>query len=234
MGTQNAVPNEKDLYVDPETGIYYGQVYIIETSGARQRKIRTLRTKDLRQARTNLRKLTAVLLRAKKVEGSLRTLFGDEWAGWIELGKNTGWAPGTYVDIESKGRKHLLPFFENHYLDEIDEHAWELYIADKWGKQPGLKLKLHGDYLAMYLHHCKRKRLIDSVPLIRNPDGEEDPGIPFSRSQQARLLWHSRKKPSNGNWSKTIGLQVRMGLKLGMRKNEILKLKRIESIGRQV
>lgn len=234
MATQKKVPHETDLYVDPQTGVYYGQVYIDLPNGRRERKLKSLKTTDIKKARSNLRSLMNKLV--KQPGRRKRKLFRDAWPLFLEWGK-VEWRPGTWIDVESKGRLHLEPYFKNTPIDEIDENICDDYAREKWEDSPTLKLKLHFDYLSMFLHFCKRRKWLESVPLIKNPDGEEEEGRPYSRKQQAKLLWAARPRVSiekrekgqalvSDNRRFNILLQIRLGLKLGMRKKEILKLRK--------
>ncbi len=228
MSTLTKVKFETHLYVEPGSLVLY--VRDKDKSGKRRTKSCGVKVKaeDLEALLSDDQKLVASVVRkhrskihsthAEIVQGKIgpasRFLFEDLYPEWLEEKRPT-WRPRTYVDKEQKGRLHFIPFFGSMKPEQVDEAAWGKYVSFKRRNQPKLKLKNHRQYLAEFMHHLHRHQIIDRVPRFHNPDPEIAPKMVLNRRQAVLLQRHANR---------TLRLQIRMGLLMGMRLGEVLKL----------
>jgi integrase len=228
VSTLKKVMFETHLYIEPESLILY--VRDKDKGGKRRTKSTGIKikaedldlilSKDQKAVGSVVRKHRAAIhaAHAEVVQGRVgvgsRLLFEDLYPEWLEEKRPT-WRAGTYADKEQKGRIHFIPFFGRLKPDQVDEAAWSRYVSMKRRTQPKLKLKNHRQYLAEFMHYLHRNQLVDRVPRFHNPDGEISPKLVLNRRQAILLQRYA---------SPTLRLQIRMGLLMGMRLSEVMKL----------
>lgn len=129
----------------------------------------------------------------------------------------SGRAEATRVSANLHIKKHLLPWFNEHYpfADQVNEATWEEYILAQRFKNPTRKLFNDRKHISMIMRHAFRKGVISRPMSFRNPDPERKAGKRLSDQEVGKLLGASKH---------SIRLQILMGVTMGMRKSEILQL----------
>lgn len=197
-----------ELQRDPSTGIWYVRKY----SKGRPALFRSTKEfKNKNKAKQVALKLISEWLQAP-VEGT-RYTFRDVALEVVKLKESKSKA--TYTSARHHIIKRLIPFFGNYRVDQITEATVQDYFALVRLSNPEMKLFNDKKHLVMVLNRAYEKGLRKRPLKIKNPDEKTDAGKVYSRKEEARLLW---------NANRDLKLQILMGIKMGMRKNEILKL----------
>lgn len=212
MGTLRRVHGTDRWWIDPESGVFYLEVYV-----GNERTRLSSKERDLEKAKKKRRFLEReAKLRYGRRKPTGRPFFAPEWDGWTMMNRSI-WKPGTYADIVSRGRVHLKPFFGDYLVDEINDAVWEKYLSFKLSERPGLKIAKHQDYLAMFLRHQQRLGNVHHIPTLRNPDPETD---------AARIITPEEEREILAKLTGDMRLAFLMAIRLGMREYEVLGLQK--------
>lgn len=147
-------------------------------------------------------------------QGDLRTksTVGELWPSFLSSKKTR--AVGTYENIESRGRLHLLKFFGEFKIEHINEAEWEKYIG--WRFESGApKLFNEAKYFQMFLKWTHNQDIIKRLPKLRNPDPELKAGKAYTQEEVIRLYRFA---------DDDLTLKLDMALKMFMRVGEITQL----------
>lgn len=107
----------------------------------------------------------------------------------------------------------LIPFFKKYQIAQIEEK--HIHSFTRWVQSKGNKAWTHLKQLKKILTHAHRKGAIKTIPEISFEEFPFREGQYLSRSELARLMWHS---------ARNLRLQIYLSYKHSFRKNEVLKL----------
>lgn len=197
-----------ELQRDPNSGTWYVRKYV-KGRGEICKSTREKHSKS--RAKTEALRLLSEFL-GKPQRGYIPT-FDDMAQTVIKL--KVGKAKATQESARITFGKHLIPFFGTYRIDQISEIEWESYIIAKRQIQPGIKLFNHWKHMIMVMRLAYKQGAIERPVSLKNPDLQTRIGKVFTEDEINRLL---------NNANPDLKLQILMGVKMGMRKSEILKL----------
>lgn len=122
----------------------------------------------------------------------------------------------THASARLHLEKRLIPFFGNYRIDQITEATVKDYFAIRRLERPDGKLFNDRKHIIMVLNRAYEKGLRSRPFKIANPDPKTNAGKVYSRLEEVLLLKNAKDD---------LRLQILMGIKMGMRVGEILKLK---------
>lgn len=200
-------PQQKNLFQDPRTGIYYGRKYV------NGREIeRSLKTTNRHLAIQRWNQLLADWPKAQRDKTTL-----EEFATRIIKDVYAFKAKKTFQDIEGACRLHLFPQLGSTPLSELGG-AWPYYKATQRRLTPKRKLWHDRKALRTILHSAAREGLIAAVPeLALDPmDKTVKEGREITNAEIKKIIEAAPPK-----WK----IKVELQLKTGMRSNERRHLK---------
>ena len=97
------------------------------------------------------------------------------------------------VNEKSRLQKHMLPFFREYDVTQIDYFLIETYLSilSDEGLKPAT-VKLHESQLRKILKHAHRKKIIDHLPAFPSMPTADAPRAYFNSSQYSKL--HNKAK----------------------------------------
>jgi len=193
-------------------------VYVIISKVGKGQIERSTGKTSLAEARIERDRIKAEWLSNKPI---VNTNVRELWTKFL-FSKKTK-APNTYKNIESRGRLHLLKFFGDFKVEDVNEPEWERYIAYRYqrprqaeGENSKLpKLFNDAKYFQMFLTWCFQQSLIPRLPKLRDPDPELKVGKVYTQDEIVKLYRHA---------DDDLALKIDMGLKMFMRIGEITQL----------
>jgi hypothetical protein len=92
------------------------------------------------------------------------------------------------INEESRLRKHMLPYFRDYEVGDIDYYTIESYF-EKLGEEElaSATIKLHASLLNKILKYAHRKQLIPHMPPFPTVETVDSPRSYFNSAQYARL-----------------------------------------------
>jgi integrase len=131
----------------------------------------------------------------------------------------------THYQYVRMGERHFLPHFKDLTLGELNEEAWEKFVAEVREANPDMHLFNARKYLMGFLSWARRKGKIKEMPALFDPDAKikaareaAGPGKAYSQEE----LQHMRAEAAE------IGtnflLFVLMAQYMGMRPSEITQM----------
>jgi integrase len=202
-----ALQRTKFQYIyQADNGVFY-----IRIERKDRKLFKSLKTDKISEARIKADRLVQDFLGVKKTNG--RALVLDFWDQFLAMNETK--APATYRSMEVQGRKHLMPFFGEMFLDQVTEADWEKYIARAKKLTPGRKLFNDRKCFAMMFVQAMNQGLIQRRPKFRNPDPMIKAGRVYSDTEVGSLI---------GAAGQDLKLMITMALTMGMRRGEILGL----------
>lgn len=199
-----------NIKIHPKTGIRYYRKGQLEFS---------LLTSDDQQAYDRmvdeLAKLDGTGTLAKRIR--LKSLYPEykyykesQTKGELEGRKKI--RPGTLREIKYVFESHLLPFFGNMKLSDIDEVKWERYCQ----KATVSDLTNHRKVFSTFLKWCKKQGYLKSLPDITD--------IPVHKRRKRRILRPNEILTLLTNAENRLLIIIACGLFMGMRIGEIVSL----------
>lgn len=196
------------LYRDPRTE----KIYFREFREGKGEVCKSLRTTNTIEARVKRDEIRLEWLGLKPKKKTVK-LFQELWADFLDTKKTK--SKNHYDTIESRGRLHILPFFNDWYVTDINEETGKVYAGAQWEKTPGRKLFNDIKAINMFLTYCFNVGAIPKKIAFEYPDPPTEAGKVYSDEEVERLL-----KNTKGD----MHLMVLMAYTMGMRRGEIENL----------
>lgn len=111
--------------------------------------------------------------------------------------------------------KRILPYLGNHRISQVNESVIKDYFNMRKIENPKGKLFNDWKHINMVMRRAWEKGLLPRPLIIENPDGEIAPRYVFTEREERLLLEKANPK---------LRLQILMGLRMGMRPGEVLRL----------
>lgn len=198
----------ENLYRHPKTGIIYFSKYR-ESTGRVERSTYTSNLTKARKIADNY---------ARESYNTPREYRGRQTCGELfpkYISQKQGKSKKTVYSITNSWR-HLKPFIEDLFPDEITNEFWlTVYVPKKKAKAPNRKFFNDRKWLRMFLLNLKKAGALNNVPDLENIDPTLEVGRVFTHSEIDSLLHFA-----HGD----LKLQIILAITTGMRKGEILGL----------
>jgi len=203
------IPKKAHMFRNLNTGILYFRKF---KKGVGEIQ-KSCETKHIREAEDKILEYLRDYFGERQPEDkNVRRIVEDEWKEFMSLQK--GKSAATYASMGFQS-KHLLPFFGDLFVHEINEVIWEKYLERQRAINPARKIFNDWKYFTMFLWFLQRQGKVPRVPKFRNPDGKTKKGRVYSDEELKALL---------ANAGEELDLQILMAMTQGMRIGEILSL----------
>lgn len=195
------------VYRNTETGYYYVRGSALGVPGRKEYSLRTTKTTEVPSAL----KLVRLKMDRSGMAGT-KMKFADVYDDYRVFRKSR-LRPRTYELEQYIFDSHLIPFFREYTLAEIDDLVWDHYC--ECGKVKDYTN--HRSAIRRYLKWCKRSRYIERMPdEFELPDHERRKRRAFSDHQILTIMKHAKGG---------LKLFLSMYLLMAMRRSEIMLLR---------
>lgn len=175
---------------------------------------RSLRTSNPPEARSERDRLFVEHFGERPViSDTVRLLSKDLFPNWEKTKARKSEATKDSIKYSFK---HINPFIDHFYPDQINEAWWEnTYIPAKLAESPDRKFANEQKWLMTYLNYLHREGFLKRLPQLKNPDGPSEEGLNLDDTEMSALYAEANLD---------LQLQIDLGFKHFMRRSEVCLL----------